>query len=54
MGHIVGGGTVAVPQVRVEAIKNLRKPVTKKDMRAFLGTTDQDCTYNNQLDDRHD
>ena len=39
LGHVVGGGTVAVPQARVKAIKNFKKPVTKKDMRAFLGMT---------------
>ena len=38
-GHVDGGGTVSVPQAPGKAIKNFKKPVTMKNMRAFLGTT---------------
>ena len=36
LGHVVGKGRVSVPEARVHAIKNFRKPVTKRDMRSFL------------------
>ena len=37
LGHVVGSGTVAVPEMRVKAMANFAQPVTKRDMRAFLG-----------------
>ena len=37
--HEVGCGKVSVPAARVEAIKNYKRPKTKKDLQAFLGTT---------------
>ena len=37
LGHVVGGGTVAIPQARVEAIKNFRKSVTKKKLHYVTG-----------------
>ena len=40
LGHIiVGNGQVAVPEARVKSIRNFKRPVSKKDLRAFLGTT---------------
>ena len=39
LGHIVGDGKVAVPEARVQAIRDFKRPNTKKDMRTFLGTT---------------
>ena len=39
LGHVVGEGQVSVPEARVEALRQFRKPVTKKDTRSFLGTT---------------
>ena len=39
LGHTFGKGKVSVPEAKVEAIKNLKRPVTKKDLRSFLGTT---------------
>ena len=33
----VGQGKVSVPEARVEAIKHFRKPMTKTDVRTFLG-----------------
>ena len=39
LGHIVGNGQVAVPEARVKSIRNFKRPVYKKDLRAFLGTT---------------
>ena len=38
LGHRVGRGLVKVPEARIEAIKNYKQPVTKRDLRAFLGT----------------
>lgn len=38
LGHQVGGGAVTVPEARVAAIRNFRQPITKKDLRAFLGS----------------
>ena len=38
LGHMVGLGYVSVPEARVTAIKEYRRPVTKRDLKAFLGT----------------
>ncbi len=38
LGHRVGSGQVAVPESRVEAIESYRQPVTRRDLRAFIGT----------------
>ena len=38
LGHIVGSGIVAVPRMRVTAMSEFQQPVTKKNMRAFLGS----------------
>ena len=38
LGHAVGLGKISVPEARVTALRNFRKPVTKADLRAFLGT----------------
>ena len=37
LGHEVGGGVVKVHEARIAAIKNFKRPVTKRDVRAFLG-----------------
>ena len=37
LGVIVGEGEVSPDPEKVEAIKNFRKPATKKEMRSFLG-----------------
>ena len=39
LGHIVGNGQVAVPEARVRSIQNFKRPVSKKDLSAFLWTT---------------
>ena len=39
LGHNVGRGKVSTPDHRVEAIRNHVRPVTKKDVQSFLGTT---------------
>ena len=39
LGHTVGRGKVSTPDHRVEAIRNHVRPVTKKDVQSFLGTT---------------
>lgn len=38
LGHMVGVDHISVPEARVLAIKEFRKPKSKKDLRAFLGT----------------
>lgn len=38
LGHRVGHRKISIPECRVEAIQNFERPVTKRDMRAFLGT----------------
>ncbi len=38
LGHSVGWGLVKVPEARIAAIKNYKQPVTKRDLRAFLGS----------------
>ena len=38
LGHTVGKGIVSIPEAKVEAMKNFKKPKTKSDLRAFLGT----------------
>ena len=38
LGHTVGKGIVSIPEAKVEAMKNFKKPRTKSDLRAFLGT----------------
>ena len=39
LGHMVGRGKVSTPDHRVEAIRNHVRPVTKKNVQSFLGTT---------------
>jgi len=36
-GHIVGNGSLAMPEERASAIRNYVKPKTKRGLRAFLG-----------------
>ena len=38
LGHRVGQGLVKVPEARIAAIKNYKQPVTKRDLRTFLGS----------------
>ena len=38
LGHLVGEGTMSVPQHRVELLASYTKPTTKKGLRAFLGS----------------
>jgi len=37
LGHVVGGGTIAMEEAKIEALKTYKRPVTKRDVRAFLG-----------------
>ena len=37
LGHVIGGGELAVPAHRAAAMANYIKPVTKKGLRSFLG-----------------
>ena len=38
LGHAVGHGEISIPEARVAALRNFQRPVTKSDLRAFLGT----------------
>ena len=37
LGHVIGGGVVAVPEHRATAMADYRLPRTKKQLRSFLG-----------------
>ena len=37
LGHLVGEGTMSVPQRRVEALASYTRPTTKRGLRSFLG-----------------
>ena len=37
----MGEGRIEVPEARVMAICNFKKPATKKDLRSFLGNTEK-------------
>ena len=39
LGHVVGGGCVRVEMSKVEAVRELPSPRTKREVRAFLGLT---------------
>ena len=39
LGHVIGGGKVRPDPQKLEAVNNYPKPVSKKDVRAFLGLT---------------
>ena len=41
LGHLVGGGEMAVPLHRASDMENYKLPKTKKQLRAFLGS----CSY---------
>ena len=38
LGHRVGCGKVAVPELRAAAMAEYKKPITRRDLRAFLGS----------------
>ncbi len=38
LGHRVGCGRIAVPERRAQAMAEFRQPITKRDLRAFLGS----------------
>ena len=37
LGHLVGEGTMFIPEHRVKALTEYNKPVTKKGLKSFLG-----------------
>ncbi len=37
LGHVIGRGSMSIPEARVEAIRNHPRPRTKKQLRSFLG-----------------
>ena len=38
LGHLVGEGTMSVPQHRVKSLESYTRPTTKRGLRAFLGS----------------
>jgi len=38
LGHQIGCGRLGIPEARVNAMRNYQQPITKKQMRAFLGS----------------
>ena len=49
LGHLVGEGTMSIPQHRVEALAAYTKPCTKKGLRSFLGAVGFYRRYVEQL-----
>ena len=39
LGHEVGRGHVAPVQTKIKAVQRFNRPITKKDVRSFLGLT---------------
>ena len=37
LGHTIGSGTLPVPEQRITALANYKRPTTKKTLRSFLG-----------------
>ncbi len=37
LGHKIGGGTMSIPERRVEALRNYPRPATRKSLKSFLG-----------------
>ena len=37
LGHVIGGGRIEPEPMKIVAVRNYPRPVTKKDVRAFLG-----------------
>jgi hypothetical protein len=37
LGHIIGGGDIRPDPQKVEAVVNFQRPITKRDVRSFLG-----------------
>ncbi len=39
LGHVVGNGVVSVPEAKVAALRNYKRPKTKAQLKSFLGLT---------------
>ena len=37
LGHVVGRGHVWIPDIRVKALREFKRPVTKKELKSYLG-----------------
>ncbi len=37
LGHQIGGAMLSVPAARVEAMRSYQRPITKRQLQAFLG-----------------
>ena len=45
LGHVIGQGKLRPDENKVIAVKNYHTPVTKKDVRAFLGLVGYYCRF---------
>ena len=45
LGHVIGQGKLRPDENKVIAVKNYHTPVTKKDVRAFLGLVEYYCRF---------
>ena len=37
LGHMIGEGLMAIPEARVQYVRNFCRPVTSKELRSYLG-----------------
>ena len=49
LGHLVGEGTMAIPQPRVQALASYTRPTIKKGLRSYLGAIGFYRRYMQQL-----
>ena len=49
LGHWIGGGNMTIPSHKIEVLQNYNKPVTKRGLRAFIGTVSFYRRYIQQL-----
>ena len=35
--HLIGGGEISVPEARAKAIRDIKRPVTRKGLRSLFG-----------------
>ena len=45
LGHVVGSGEVKPELDKLKAVREFLRPLTKKDMRSFLGLTGYYCKF---------
>ncbi len=45
LGHVIGSGSVSVPEHRMSDMKEFVRPVTRKQLRSFLGAISYYCRF---------